>query len=163
MNIRSTQTSDEQSLIRLIAGFRVSQAELRGKTRAIDLSSAREELAEYTGKKFPIFVAEGDRGDLVGYMVCRVDGDVVWVEALYIAPEYRRQGVASALFGEAERLARELGSDFPYNWVDPGNEKIIRFLQKRGYNTLNLIELRRPYPGEASVEKIQVGGYEFER
>lgn len=163
MKIRPNQSGDEPGLIHLIAGFRLSQAQLRGKTREINLSSAREELAEYIEKGFPIFVAEGDRGDLVGYMVCRVDGDVVWVEALYIVPEVRRQGIASALYGEAERLAQELGGDFPYNWVDPGNEKIIRFLQKRGYNTLNLIELRRPYPGEAGVEKIQVGGYEFER
>lgn len=162
MKIRSFKTSDEQGLNRLIAEFRVSQAELRGKARPMDFASAREELVEYSEKGFPIYVAEDDNAFLVGYLVCRVDGDVVWVEALYIVPEYRRRGIASSLFLEAERLAQELGGDFLYNWVDPRNKKIIRFLWKRGYNILNLIELRRSYPGEEVTQKIQVGSYEFD-
>ncbi len=145
-----------------MAEFRVSQAELRGKTRPIDLPSAGDELTEYTLKGFPVYVAEDEHASLVGYMVCRLDGDVVWVEALYIVPECRRRGIGSLLFTEAERVAQELGGNFPYNWVDPCNEKIIRFLQKRGYNVLNLIELRRPYPGENITQKISVGSHEFE-
>lgn len=162
MKIRSVQAGDEPQLIRLIAEFRVSLAELRGRARPVDLDAAREELAEYTGKGFPIYVAEDEPAALVGYLVCRVDGDVVWAEALYTAPEHRRRGIGSALFAEAERLAQALGSDFPYNWVDPNNEKIIRFLQKRGYNVLNLVELRRPYPGEQLAQKINLGSHEFD-
>jgi hypothetical protein len=60
-------------------------------------------------------------------------------------------------------LAHELCGDAPYNWVDPDNEKIIRFLQQRGYNVLNLIELRRPYTGEELAHRVQVGDYEFDR
>lgn len=163
MKIRSVQTGDEQGLIRLIAEFRVSLAELRGQVHPVDFAAARDELAEYAGRGFPIYVAEDDTASLVGYLVCRVDGDVVWVEALYIASEYRRRGIGSSLFAEAERLAQELGSDFPYNWVDPNNVKIIRFLQKCGYNILNLIKLRRPHPGEELTQKIIVGSYEFDR
>ena len=78
-------------------------------------------------------------------------------------PVDRRQGVASALYAQAEQLAQSLGGGTPYNWVDPDNEKIIRFLQKRGYNVLNLIELRRCHPGEEPSKKVQVGDHEFER
>ena len=163
MKIRPAQADDEQELVRLIAGFRVSLAELRGGARPIDLAAAGNELAEYAGRGFPIYVAEDDAASLVGYVVCRVDGDVVWAESLYVAPECRRQGIGSALFGEAERLAQERGGDFPYNWVDPDNARIIRFLQKRGYSVLNLIELRRPYPAEKLAQKIMVGPHEFDR
>lgn len=172
MEIRPVQTGDERELIRLIAAFRASLAELRGNTDSIDLAAAAEELAEYADKAFPIYVAvrsgatssadaASDAAALAGYLVCRVEGDVVWAESLYVEPEYRRLGVGSALYARAERLAQELGGDTLYHWVDPTNEKIIRFLQKRGYNVLNLIELRRPRPGEELTHKINVGAHQF--
>lgn len=163
LKIRSAQTGDEPGLVQLMAEFRVSQAELHGKACPTDIISAQEELFEFARRGFPIYVAEDELSCLVGVLVCRVDGEVVWVEALYIAPGFRRRGVGSALFAQAERLAQELGSDFPYNWVDPENTKIIRFLQKRGYNVLNLIELRRARPGEALTQKINVGAHAFDR
>jgi ribosomal protein S18 acetylase RimI-like enzyme len=163
LKIRLAQSEDEQNLIWLIAAFRVGLAELRGKARPMDLAAARDKLVEYTAKNLSIFVAEDDQSSLAGYLVCRVDGDVVWVEFLFTAPEYRRQGVGSALHAEAECLAQERGSSFPYNWVDPNNDPIIRFLQNRGYNVLNLIELRRPYPGEELTQQIKVGSHVFER
>jgi GNAT superfamily N-acetyltransferase len=163
VKVRSANPSDEQGLVRLIAEYRASMAELRGRARPLDLGAAGDELAEYARKGYPIYVAEEDSASLVGYLVCRVDGDVVWAEALYVAPEYRRRRIGSTLFAEAERLAQELGSDFPYNWVDPENSRIIRFLAKRGYSVLNLIELRRPYPAEKLTQKIIVGSHEFDR
>ena len=101
-------------------------------------------------------------GELLGYLVCRVDGEVVWAESLYVRETCRRLGVGSALYAQAEQLAQSLGGGTPYNWVDPDNEKIIRFLQ-RGYNVLNLIELRRPDAGEELSKKVRVGNHEFER
>jgi GNAT superfamily N-acetyltransferase len=97
----------------------------------------------------------------VGYLVCRVVGDVVWAESLYVLPAYRRQGIASTLYAEAEKLALALGSDAPYNWVHPNNDPIIQFLQRRGYDVLNLIELRRPRSGEKPSRVICVGEHKF--
>jgi hypothetical protein len=37
----------------------------------------------------------------------------------------------------------------------------IRFLGKRGYDVLNLIELRRRGPDEKLVNKIKVGNHEY--
>ncbi len=163
MHIRPIHPQDTASLIQLIAEFRLSLAELRGKAGELELDAAQDELAEYQHKDFPIWVALGEAGELLGYMVCRVDGEVVWAESLYVRPADRRQGVGSALYAQAEQLAQELGGGTPYNWVDPDNEKIIRFLQKRGYNVLNLIELRRPDAGEQLSKKVRVGNHEFER
>lgn len=162
MKIRPIQASDEQGLVQLIAEFRMSLAQLRGQGHRMNLAAASEELTEYWRKGFPIYAAESEAGTLVGYLVCRVDRDIVWAESLYVAPEYRRQGVGSSLYAEAERLAQELGGDTLYNWVDPNNNKIIRFLQKRGYTVLNLIELRRAHPREEMTQKIGVGTNEFD-
>lgn len=162
MKICPLQASDEPVLIQLIAEFRVSLGKLRGIDHKIDLVVASQELTEYLRKSYPIYVAKNETGALVGFLVCRVDGDVVWAESLHVATEYRRQGIGSALYAEAERLAQELGSETVYNWVDPNNDRIIHFLQKRGYNVLNLIELRRAYPGEETMERISVGANAFD-
>jgi len=61
-------------------------------------------------------------------------------------------------------LARENrwhGEDQVYNWVHPDNHKIIAFSAKRGYNVLNLIELRKPHPGEKLCQRIRVGEHEY--
>jgi len=162
MKIRPFHPSDEERLAELIAEFRVALGRLRGRTRVADLDQAKGELAEYRSRKYPIFVAENNDSNLTGYLVCRVDDDVVWAESLFVSPEHRRKGIGSALYSEAERLAQELGGDTVYNWVHPNNDKIISFLKKRGYNVLNLIELRRPRAGEETAEKIRVGKHEFD-
>lgn len=162
MKIRLFQPSDERQLVELIAEFRVALEGLRGKAVPANLDRAKKELAYYRTRRYPIFVAESSNSEIVGYLVCRVDEDVVWAESLFVSPEYRRKGIGSALYAEAERLAQRLGGDTVYNWVHPNNDKIIRFLKKRGYNVLNLVELRRPWSGEETSEKIRVGKHEFD-
>ena len=160
VTVRRAEEGDAAALVPLLAGFRVALAALHGRTPPPDLEAARRELADYRARRYPIFVAEIE-GQAVGLLVCRVDDDVVWAEALYVVPPYRRRGVAAALYAQAEALAARLGSPTVYNWVHPNNTAIIRFLQKRGYNVLNLVELRRPYPHEALRGRIHVGEHAF--
>ena len=40
-------------------------------------------------------------------------------------------------------------------------EMSIPFLKKRGYNVLNLIEIRKKRPNEKFTQRINVGNYEF--
>ena len=162
MNIRIYESKDTRELVTLIARFRQSLAKLRKKSVEPDLESAAAELAEYQAKGYLIYVAVAGSGKLVGYLVCRVADDVVWAESLYVLPEHRRQGIGSALYAKAEVLAEKLGGDTLYNWVDPTNDRIIRFLGKRGYNVLNLIEIRRPVSEGNLSTKIRVGENEFD-
>ena len=46
-----------------------------------------------------------DRGKLIGLAGCSADGDEMWQIGIDVLPEYRRQGIASAL---TNRLAREV-------------------------------------------------------
>ena len=140
--VRAYRESDRQQVIQLIADMRVFLAGFRSIEAERDMESARLELDEY--------------------LVCRVDGDVVWAESIYVLPDSRRLGVGSLLYEEAERLAREKGTETVYNWVHPNNQVCLDFLKSRGYTVLNLIEIRRPYDGENLAERIQVGLNEFD-
>lgn len=139
----------------MVAQFRVTLKAFKGITASPNEAEGASELREYLDAGFPVFTARKD-GAYCGYLVCRVDEPCVWVESLYVLPEQRRQGVASALFCRAEALAASYGEDTVYNYVHPNNDGIIGFLNARGYTVLNLIELRKPYAGEKLTQKIQV-------
>jgi ribosomal protein S18 acetylase RimI-like enzyme len=145
----------------MIAALRVFLASLKFLKKDPNLEAASVELQSYIDKGFPVFVAD-EQESLAGYLVCKIDDDVVWAESIFVRPEYRRQGIASSLYIEAERLAQEFGGDTVFNWVYPNNNVSISFLKKRGYKVLNLIEVRRPWKGEELRTKIQVGENEFD-
>jgi ribosomal protein S18 acetylase RimI-like enzyme len=159
--IRSYQPADRLALIPLIAAFRAALAALRGEERTPDLTAAAAELQEYSQQAYPIFVAELPPAAIVGYLVCRMDGDVVWAESLFVDPAYRRRGIAAQLYEAAEQLAAARGGATLYNWIHPNNEPIIAFLRRRGYDVLNLVEIRRPLPGEAALGRLKVGKHEY--
>lgn len=100
--------------------------------------------------------------EYAGYVVCRVDDGVVWVESIFVKEAYRRHGVAAALHSKAEEVAASYGDDTVYNYVHPNNHRMIAFLRKRGYTVLNLIEIRKPYSGEKLTQTIAVGEHEFD-
>ena len=109
---------------------------------------------------FPVFVAVDESG-IAGYLLCRVNENVVWAEHLFVAPEHRRKGLASALYAEAERLVEELGGRTLYNWIHPNNDAIVQFLKSRGYDVLNLVEVRKAVAGESVDGTLRVGKHEF--
>ncbi len=161
MNIRRSEEKDYDDLVQLIGKFRIELASFRGVEKEIDLDAAEEELDGYRSKDYPIYVAEKN-SKLVGYIVCRVEQDVVWAESLYVLPDFREQGIGSSLYEKAEEIADDLGSDTVYNWVHPNNHKMIEFLKKKGYDVLNLIELRKKREGESTDARVRVGEHEFD-
>ncbi len=161
MNIREYTPADHESLIELVAAFRVALSALQGYQRECDFVAAADELQEYADKGFPIFVAEEKPGHNVGYLVCRVDGDTVWAESLFVSPEFRRRGVAGLLYDAAEELAQRHDEPTLYNWVLPNNHAIIAFLKARGYDVLNMVEIRRREPGEEFKTTLRVGDHEY--
>lgn len=161
MNIRLANLEDEEKISMLIAQFRVELRQFKGIKTMPDIDDAKDEFREYMEEKFPIFVAEEDSKELLGYLVCRIQNDVVWVESLFVSNNARRKGIASKLYEKAEDIAKEFGQSTVYNYVHPNNDRIIQFLAKKGYDVLNLIEIRKPRDKEVLSEKINVGNHEY--
>lgn len=161
MIIRLATYDDEEEVSKLIAQFRVELKGLKGINSNPNISQAKEEFLEYMEARFPIFVAENNHQEILGYLVCRQDGDILWAESLFTSHDSRRKGIGSKLYKKAEELAKELGGDTLYNWVHPNNDKIIQFLFKNGYDVLNLIEIRKQLEGETLTQKIKIGKYEY--
>ena len=157
--IKITQATD--NLAQMVALFRVELRSYKGIVSKPNVDAGREEMEEYIAAGFPVFAAIVD-GEYAGYVVCRVDSEVVWVESIFVKDEYRRQGIASALHSKAEEIAAFYGDDTVYNYVHPNNYRTIAFLRKRGYTVLNLIEIRKPYQGEQPTQPICVGEHEFD-
>ena len=157
--IKITQATD--NLAQMVALFRVELRSYKGIVSKPNVDAGREEMEEYLAAGFPVFAAIVD-GEYAGYVVCRVDSEVVWVESIFVKDKYRRQGIASALHSKAEEIAAFYGDDTVYNYVHPNNHRMIAFLRKRGYTVLNLIEIRKPYQGEQPTQTICVGEHEFD-
>ena len=157
--IKITQATD--NLAQMVALFRVELRSYKGIVSKPNVDAGREEMEEYLAAGFPVFAAIVD-GEYAGYVVCRVDSEVVWVESIFVKDEYRRQGIASALHSKAEEIAAFYGDDTVYNYVHPNNHRMIAFLRKRGYTVLNLIEIRKLYQGEQPTQTICVGEHEFD-
>ncbi len=141
--------------------FRVELNSYRGIESKPDAEAGRKEIEEYLSHNYPVFVAALN-GEKAGYMVCRINDGIVWVESLYVKNKYRRQGIAAALHGKAEEIASAYGEETVYNYVHPNNHRIIEFLRKHGYTVLNLLEIRRSYRNEKHSRTINVGEHEFD-
>ena len=157
--VKITEVNDKLS--EMVALFRVELRSYKGIVSMPDIEAGREEMEEYLSAEFPAFAALVD-GEYAGYIVCRVDSEVVWVESIFVKEEYRRHGIASALHSKAEEIAAYYGDDTVYNYVHPNNHRMIDFLRKRGYTVLNLIEIRKPYKGEKLTQQICVGEHKFD-
>ena len=161
MRLIQIDKTDATRLAPLVADFRVTLNGYRGISSQPKVEAAREEIGEFLDAGFPIYAAE-DGGELVGYMVCRMDAPCLWVEHLFVREAYRRRGVATLLFEKAEEIARSMGEDTVFNFVHPNNRGMIEFLRSKGYTVLNMIEIRKPYPGEQLQTTIPVGDAVFD-
>ena len=161
MKLIRIKTEDAGRVAPLAADFRVTLNGYRGIASQPRVEAAREEIGEFLDAGFPVFAAEDD-GELAGYMVCRIDAPCLWVEHLYVREDCRRKGVATLLFEQAEALAASMGEDTVYNFVHPNNLGMIAFLRSKGYTVLNMIEIRKPYPGERLTTAIPVGDAVFD-
>ena len=148
------------SLAYLTADFRKALSSLKGIKSETDVDEAVEELRYYLSKGYPIY-AVSDNGRYIGYIVCRIEDDVVWLESIYVKPEYRRKGVGRMLFDKAEAIAKEHGNPTLYQYVHPNNDAMILFLSHMGYDVLNLIEIRKAYPEEENDTTYTIGEHTY--
>ena len=145
----------------LISLFRNQLRKYKGIDSTPDIVSASKELTSISkDENYPIYLCL-ENEVVVGYMMLKIDG-VIWVEQIYVKESYRRKGIASLLYEEAEKRSKEIGEDTLFNCVHLNNEAIISFLKSKGYTVLNLIEIRKPYKNEKLNTIVKVGNNDFD-
>ena len=144
----------------LLSLFRTHLKSFKGINDKPDIKSAKEELDSFgKDENYPIYLCI-DNNIVLGYMILKYDG-VIWVEQIYVKEDYRKQGVGSMLFDKAEEESNKIGGDTLFNYVHPNNEVMIAFLKSKGYDVLNLIEIRKPFKNETNKTTIKVGKNTF--
>jgi GNAT superfamily N-acetyltransferase len=140
-----------ENLAALVQEFRNVLSELGKNATRCSLEEARVEAAGYFEPGHTV-VGLFQANSLIGFSVVSVDDGVYWLSWIYVRPEHRGFVNASRLFDASEKIALEAGEARLYIWIHPNNTLMLRFLKKKGYDTLNLIEVtKREKQGAAEV------------
>jgi len=73
------------------------------------------------------------RGRLRGVVIVSNDGRKGWINRLAVLPEFREQGIASALVREAEKRLRKLGIEIFAAHIEEENGSSKELFEELGY------------------------------
>lgn len=127
-------------------------------------------------EKDACYLAEDETGTALGTIALLFDGEPMYdrIDGTWLtsstssAPRYgtlhrtavsrdaARKGVMSALFAEAERIARERGFESLRADTHPGNTPMRHLLERLGYTECGIVMLERdePEPERVAYEKL---------
>ena len=161
------EESRRQSVIRMIAEFfaehfSISESE-KAEVTPERLKSAEEDLGDWLEKDSAVLFVIEENGEEAGVMLlARHGGSVVWIENLYVKPAYRRRGIATRAIRFAEQYAADVMKAPAVNLdVIPQNTDAIRLYHSLGYDTLQMITLRKHFGDERREKPVELLGYEF--
>jgi len=101
-------------------------------------SDERQEILKKLERDPDLFlIAEAD-GRIIGSVLGGFDGRRGLVYHLAVAPEYRKQGIGSALMDELEQRLQQKGCIRTYLMVTFENMEAVRFYEKRGWELMTL-------------------------
>lgn len=118
--------SDYDNLIELW-----QMAELPYRPRGRD---SRSEIARELQRDRSVFLLAEDRGKLLASVIVSHDGRKGWINRLAVLPAYSRQGIATCIVQEAERLLLEQGIGIIACLIENWNQQSINLFGKLGYN-----------------------------
>lgn len=76
MNIFQIDEKDIDRTAPLVADFRVELCSYKGIEAKPDIEAGKEDLLYFLKAQYPVFAAE-ENGELVGYLVCRIEEEVL--------------------------------------------------------------------------------------
>lgn len=164
--IRPYSDPDFEEVARLLMNmYNDAWAEMFGPDVRMSLEEARK--AVVTDLLVPdtrVLVLEHDAEKrLIGFISYAVRyGGVFFIEYEWVEKEYAEHGYDDILFQRVEDEARAAGQGAVYIRVSHREHRFIEFLIRRGYETLNMLELAKyldrlpePYSGKT----IEIGGH----
>ncbi|PKO04087.1 MAG: hypothetical protein CVU41_18780 [Chloroflexi bacterium HGW-Chloroflexi-3] len=136
--IRSNSLEFQQMVFEML----IIMNKLNRSEKIVMMSEAMRAADGYFTENRTVFVYK-IKNKMVGYSVLKIEDQVCWLDWLYVDPGHQRKGIASKLFDHAEEITKKLGNDQLYIWVHPDNHRMLKFLKKKGYDVLNLIEVKK--------------------
>ena len=131
MNIRSFQSSDESSVIRL--------------WKRCDLlrpwNDPKMDIQRKLGVGREMFLVGVLGDDLVATVMVGYEGHRGWINYLAIAPEHHRKGLGRAMMTKAEGLLKQAGCPKVNLQVRGANDSAIAFYRRLGYQVDDVVSL----------------------
>jgi ribosomal protein S18 acetylase RimI-like enzyme len=94
---------------------------------------SREAMARQLASGTHTLIGLEQRGELIGVVLATHDGRKGWINRLAVLPEHRRQGHATRLVAEAERVLRAQGMTVIGILVEAGNDASLALFGNLGY------------------------------
>lgn len=159
---------EERDFIDLTRLYRDFYGELRDWQEwaqcGLDDKEAEEITREILDSNSVIFVAE-NCGELVGFTRIQIWDGAYFVREVFIDKEFRRRGIGSGLLTICEDHVRENGETSIFLTVEPTHSISIKYLISNGYDTLNMLELRKDLTEKGTLERqnsVEILGHEFQ-
>ena len=147
------------NLVFLKAEYDVFLKKLKDVKADTDPDEAQDRLEEALERGWRI-IAASDHGRYLGYIILDEGSEEICVRELFVRPESRRKGIATALMEKAEAVAEEEHCDGVVSHVQPENTSMFAFLRSIGYTSLISVEIRRSK--EKGQKSIQIGSERFD-
>ncbi len=143
MKTRDYNNSDFDSLAHLYRNFFNEMREWQGWEKLkLDEHEAAETTRESLTGDSHVFVAEEDK-KLAGFARVQLWDGAYFVREVYGEKSFRRKNVGSKLLTNCEEFAQTNGESSIYLTVEPKHSVSLQFLIRNGYDTLNMLELRK--------------------
>jgi len=165
--IRPYADSDFEGVAGLIMNmYNDAWSEMFGPDHRMSLEEARKAVA--TDLLVPdtraLVLEHGHEARLAGFVSYAIrHGGVYFIEYEWVEKEYKRYGYADELFQRVEDEARGAGEDV-FIRVSHREHRFIDFLIRRGYDTLNMLELAKYLgkpPEDYDGKAIEIEGRRF--
>lgn len=159
--------ADRETTVGLLAAFYAEHYALSEGVEASvtpqRLAAAEEDLTDWEAREDAALFLIGEDGENAGLLfLARHGGSVVWIENLYVRPEMRRRGVATRAVALAEAIARQqLHAPAISMDVIPQNPAAMRLYHALGYDTLQMITMRKPLEGAKREGRTDLMGLPF--
>ena len=143
MNIRRYREDDFQALARFYREFYNEMREWQGwEQLKLDEEEAATTARECLSNNSTVFVAV-DHGKPVGFARIQPWEGAYFVREVFVEESARKKGVGSRLLVSCENFVRKKHETSVYLTVEPRHSVSIEYLVHNGYDTLNMLELRK--------------------
>jgi GNAT superfamily N-acetyltransferase len=164
IQIRSSTEADFMALVPLYRGFYRLHRQLLGGSEAIGVEEAIEITKEAMDPSagWLIVAQDADSGRLAGFAHWEERQGAFFGRELYVDPDHRGRGIGSRLQKEVEQRVRQAGGKALFVSILPHNHQMLTFALRRGYDTLNTLELRKELTdGQARRSQVSLLDLEF--